>query len=213
MRSAVSNQNNKKEEPLSRIKAVLFDMDGTVVDVPYDWTRIKARLNTGGDPVLSFLSKLKEPEKSEKWRILIEIEETATRKAVIKRGIKNLAAFLRKRGIRTALVTNNSLNNVRYLLDKFELSFDRILTRESGLWKPSGAPLLAVIKDFGIPAEECCAVGDSVFDVRAAREAGIPRIYILSDDGETFSGMNVEVFSSVSRLQRHLTRVLSSSAS
>ncbi|MBN1271570.1 MAG: HAD family phosphatase [Candidatus Aminicenantes bacterium] len=209
MRLVILGQSRKKEGSLSTIKAILFDMDGTVFDVPYNWSHIKTRLNTGGEPVLSFLNRLKEPERSQKWRILIEIEKKATQKAVLKEGIKSLMAFLKKKKVRTALVTNNSMDNVRYLINKFGLSFDRFLSRESGLWKPSGAPLLAVIKDFQLNPEDCCAVGDSLFDVRAAKEAGIPHVFILGKDGDAFSALDVKVFSSVSTLQHHLARLFS----
>lgn len=49
-----------------KIKAVIFDLDGTIVDVPYDWPRIKSQLGIEGVSILSYLSRLQEPEKSQK---------------------------------------------------------------------------------------------------------------------------------------------------
>ena len=53
-------------------------MDGTVVDVLYDWARIKADLGAGDVPILSYLSGLAEPERSRKWAILRRYEDEAT---------------------------------------------------------------------------------------------------------------------------------------
>ena len=191
-----------------KLKGVIFDMDGTVVDVPYDWNRIKAELRTQGKPILVYLKSLKEPEKSEKWRVLEKYEEEATMKAELKRGMREFLNLLREKGIKNALVTNNSQKNVSFLLKKFNLEFDCIISRESGLWKPSGAPFLAALKKLGLKKEECCVVGDSHFDVKAANEAGIPNVFILNEDKERFASMNAEVFSSEKELKKKIEQLL-----
>jgi len=187
-----------------KIKAVLFDMDGTVVDVPYDWREIKEKLETGGVPILEYLSGLQEPECSRKWMILTGYEDEATARAVLKDGLVELLEFLASRGIRTALVTNNSEKNTRAVVEKFGLCFDHVLSRESGLWKPSGAPFRAVLQAFGLGAEEGCVVGDSFIDIRAAENAGIRRIFILSDEPENFAGTAVEVLPDIDSLRKRL---------
>jgi beta-phosphoglucomutase-like phosphatase (HAD superfamily) len=35
-----------------KLKGVIFDMDGTVVDVTYDWNQIREELNSQGKPIL-----------------------------------------------------------------------------------------------------------------------------------------------------------------
>ncbi len=190
------------------LKCIIFDMDGTVVDVPYDWVRIKAELKTQGKPILVYLSQLEEPERSEKWRILERYEEEATEKAVLKKGMRKFLDFLDKKGIKKALVTNNSRKNVSLLLKKFKLKFDCVLSRESGLWKPSGAPLLAALRELGMEKEECAVVGDSHFDVKAASKAGISLVFILSEDVEKFVSMKAEVFPSTEALQMRVENLL-----
>jgi len=187
-----------------RIKAVLFDMDGTVVDVPYNWREIKEKLETRGVPILEYLSGLEEPECSRKWKILTGYEDEATARAGLKDGIVELLEFLAERGIKTALITNNSEKNTRVILDKFKLRFNHVLFRESGLWKPSGAPFRAVLQVFGLEPDECCVVGDSPIDIRAAEEAGIRLIFILSNEPGKFSGSAVEVLPDIRALRMRL---------
>ncbi len=194
-----------------RIKGVIFDMDGTVVDVSYDWKKIKQELETEGKPILHYLRSLKEPEKTRKWKILEKYENKATQKAVLKEGIKEFLSFLSQKGIKKALVTNNSRQNVDYLMEKFKLKFDCVISRESGLWKPSGAPFKAVLKELKLHREESCVVGDSHFDIQAAREARISRVFILYREKDQFITTEAEVFSSVQDLKRKMENLIEGS--
>jgi HAD superfamily hydrolase (TIGR01549 family) len=191
-----------------KLKGVIFDMDGTVVDVTYDWNQIKAELNSQGKPILIYLKGLEEPEKSEKWKVLEKHESEATQKARLKPGMRGFLDLLSQKGIKIALVTNNSQRSVSFLLEKFNLEFDCIISRESGLWKPSGAPFQAVLEKLGLEKEECCVVGDSHFDIKAAEETGIPNVFILNEDKEKFATMPAEVFSSVEELMKRIERLL-----
>ncbi len=195
---------------MRELKAVIFDLDGTLVDVPYDWIHIRKKLGTQDVPILHYISTLQEPEKSEKLRLLEKFEEEASAKAVLKEGIPQLMGLLKKRGIKKILVTNNSRKNVLTLLKRFKLEFDHVLTREDGLWKPSGAPFLAALKKFGIEKEASCVVGDSHFDVRAAGEAGITKVFILSPDKEKFSSYAVELVESAQELKKRIEELCKS---
>lgn len=183
-------------------------MDGTIFDVPYDWNKIKGELETQGVPILHYLNQLEEPEKSDKWHILEKYEEEATQKATLKQGMREFLDFLSRKKIKLALVTNNSRRNVSYLLKKFHLKFDCVISREEGLWKPSGAPFLAVFDELGIRREEACVIGDSPFDIQAARESGITEIFILHADKKRFSSFDVEVFSSVGALKKRIQNIV-----
>jgi HAD superfamily hydrolase (TIGR01509 family) len=191
-----------------RLEAVIFDLDGTVVENDYDWTGIRDELGTGATSILHYLDSLAEPERSEKWTILETHEARQTEASVLRRGVRELLAFLRARRVAAALVTNNSRRNTEFLLTKFGLGFDCVITRESGLWKPSGAPFLEVLRTLGLDAGACGVVGDTRFDVLAALDAGIDRIFLLSDEPERFAGFPVEVFPDMDDLKRRLESVL-----
>ena len=183
-------------------------MDGTIVDVSYDWKKIKEELETDGKPILSHLQDLSEPERSKKWRILEKHEKTATARATLKEGMQQFLIFLEEKGIKTALVTNNSRRNVDFLLDKFRLRFDLVMARETGLWKPSGAPFLFVLENLRMKKEEICVVGDSRFDVKAAVEAGIKTVFILVRDKTKCQIEGVEIFQSVKELREKITSLI-----
>jgi HAD superfamily hydrolase (TIGR01549 family) len=190
------------------IKCVIFDMDGTVVDVAYDWKRIKQDLQTQGEPILSYIQSLEEPVRSKSWTILEKYEAEATAQATLKEGVESVLAFLKKKKVKTALVTNNSRKNVDFLLEKFQLNFDLVLSREAGLWKPSGAPFLFVLEKLGIKKKQCCVVGDSHFDVMAAEEAGIKKIFILNEEKDKQFSPGVESVRTVKELEEKISKDL-----
>lgn len=186
-------------------------MDGTVINAPYDWQKIRLDLDTRGKPILAFISELEESERSLKWEILEKYEHEATLNATLNKGIPELLDFLEDLGIVRALVTNNNQKNVSYLLNKFNLEFDYVLTRESGLWKPSGAPLREVLKTFNLAQDECCAIGDSEFDIRAGVDAEITNIFILNPKRKKFESTRAEMFVSIEAIQKKIESMLSDS--
>ena len=62
-----------------KLKGLIFDLDGTIVDAPYDWPRIRDELDTGGLPILKHLELLDEPERSRKWEVLEAYEKRRPR--------------------------------------------------------------------------------------------------------------------------------------
>ncbi len=183
-------------------------MDGTLIDAPYDWNKIRSDLDTRGKPILAYISELDETERIRKWEMLEKYEHEATLNATLNEGISELLDFLEKFGILKFLVTNNSKKNVSFLLDKFNLEFEYVLTREIGLWKPSGAPFLAALRPFNIAVEECCVVGDSEFDIKAGVNAGIPNIFILNSTRKNFESTQAEMFVSIEDIQKKINSLI-----
>ncbi|HPW18259.1 MAG TPA: HAD-IA family hydrolase [Candidatus Aminicenantes bacterium] len=190
------------------LRGVIFDLDGTVVENDYDWPGIRDELGTGGASILHYLESLEEPERAAKWAILESHEARQTGASVLRRGVRELLAFLQDRRVAAALVTNNSRRNTEFLLAKFRLDFDCVVTRESGLWKPSGAPFLEVLRTFGLAPEACAVVGDTRFDILAALDAGIGAIFLLSCEPERFAGLPVEVCPDLEALRGRLESLL-----
>jgi HAD superfamily hydrolase (TIGR01509 family) len=164
---------------LEGLEAVIFDMDGTIVDSDYHWPSIRERLGVGHHSIIDELNGLPEPERSEKWNDLDQIERRATMEARLKPGVPELLDLLAEHDLKTALVTNNSESNTRWLLDRYDLGFELVMSRDSGLWKPSGAPLAEAMIRLGVESAHTLAVGDSGYDIRAAREAGCGHVCIV----------------------------------
>jgi len=181
-------------------RGVIFDLDGTVVENNYDWQRIREEIGAGETSILSYLESLEEPERSRKRVILERHEAAQTEVSVLRRGIRDLLGVLLASGVALALVTNNSRKNTDFLLKKFGLDFDCVITRESGLWKPSGAPFREVLNRLGLEPDGCCVIGDTRFDVLAGLDAGIAAIFLLSNESEKYAGFPVQIFADLESL-------------
>jgi len=186
------------------IDAVLFDMDGTLVDSRYDWEHIRSVLDIRGHSILDEIDALPGPERETKLALLDDFEREASLAARPKDGAKELVDLVRTRGFKTALVTNNSAANVGLLLDRFQLEFDTVITRDSGLFKPSPAPLIEAMRRLEVDPGRCVFVGDYLFDVEAGKRAGCAKVGILYDDENRFSAGADFTFPDVRTLRAYL---------
>jgi HAD superfamily hydrolase (TIGR01549 family) len=165
------------------LRGIIFDLDGTLIDSQYDWNLIRRRIGVEDLPILSHINSLKGALKEQAMRILESFEKIATKRARLIQGMDRILATITKKGIKKAIVTNNSRKTVEYLIRKFNLSFDHIVTRDDGVWKPSGAPLERAVETLRLQKEEVIYVGNSEHDRIAAEDAGIDFISINGPGG------------------------------
>ncbi len=88
---------------------------------------------------------------------------------------------LRARGTRVALCTNKPQRFIAPLLDALDWHalFDGIVGGDSlPECKPAALPLLHLARAFGAAAGDCVMVGDSRTDAEAARAAGMPLVLV-----------------------------------
>jgi HAD superfamily hydrolase (TIGR01509 family) len=190
------------------LEAVVFDMDGTLVESEYDWPSIRQRLGVAGPSIIDDLNGMSDPQRSRRWAELESIERTATDGATLKEGVRPLLALLARAGTATALVTNNSESNTRRLIDRFGLSFDVVVTRDSGMWKPSGAPIAQAVQRLGATPQRCLVVGDSRYDAEAGHDAGCGAVCLLYGGAQSYDGEVALRFPDLAGLTRYLEVVL-----
>jgi HAD superfamily hydrolase (TIGR01509 family) len=189
-------------------KAVVFDMDGTLLDVPYDWLEIRRRLDVHEPSIIDTLNGLPAQEAEEKWRLLRSIEAQATAGARLAEGALEVLTLVRERGLGTALVTNNSQENTESLLTRFALVLDVVITRDSGFWKPSGAPVTEALRRLGVEGRHALAVGDSRYDVQAAAEAGCGAVFLVGNGAPDLREGVDHRFQDLIALRAHLERLI-----
>jgi len=175
------------------MKTVIFDMDGTVVKNPVPFSemkeRIAGRLNIPIErlqPLYESLLRLKKPEA---MKILKEEELRRARKSCPVEGLKGVLEYLKKMGIKTAIVTRNCREAVDVALNLYLSFFDLIITREdTKLPKPAPDPIFLILKHFGIAPSEAVVVGDYDYDIEAGKRAGCITVRI----GEGFGDFNIK---------------------
>lgn len=177
----VIRHSRRKEQSVNRV-CVLFDMDGTIYDSGIDFLALRTRLGLpqNGMPILDQLRTSSPEARARGLELLHSAEAEGAANGQLIPGTVELLAWLRRRGIRCALITNNSRRSVDAVLAKHPLSFDLILTRDDGAAKPEPDLFLKALERLHVQPSHAVAVGDTHLDALAAHRAGIQEIHLVS---------------------------------
>jgi HAD superfamily hydrolase (TIGR01509 family) len=160
-------------------QAVLFDMDGTILEPINDGLlEFKIRWGIPTDQlIVPNLPHL--PEKaSDEYNQLAEFEAV---NSTLRIGVRELLESLKAANIKTALVTNNSSSSMKTVLSKHQVRFDLELSRDDAAMKPAPDMLLLALERLQTSPSHAVMVGDTRPDVGAARNAGIPLCLLLTE--------------------------------
>ncbi len=174
------------------LKAVLFDMDGTITQPHINWASLRQRLQVpAGVPIMEYIESLSSPPREQANALLEAVEMEAAVAAVLNPGAAELLDQLRRDGLRLALITNNHRRAMQVVVEKFGLRFDLLLCREDAPLKPAPDLLFLALDHFGCTAAEACFVGDGRYDRMASEAAGVCYIHLAHEGGERVEGLAV----------------------
>ncbi|MEM3383755.1 MAG: HAD family phosphatase [Nitrososphaerales archaeon] len=188
------------------LKAVLFDFDGTIIDLDFKYEESRMvilkllkelgfetsifSLRDGAQTILEKVEgQIKERSlnlklseiKNKIWSIIDEFEIEAVKNSKLLEGTKTIMNFLSEKGIKKGLVTNSGKKAVELALKNhgLEHDFDVIVTRdEVDKLKPYGDCIKLALKIINVPIENAVYVGNSINDLIAAKDAKIRFIKI-----------------------------------
>lgn len=166
---------------------IIFDLDGTLTKPYLNFDAIRAEMNVTG-PILEALDTLDDTRRKEVEAILLHHEERAAVNAILQEGAKEVVDACRSRGYKTALLTRNSRRSVKTILDKYNLLFDTVRTREDGAIKPSPEPALSILNELDGDPQRSYMVGDFLFDIQCGKSAGLRTLLMIgANDAPDFA--------------------------
>lgn len=184
---------------LLTIKAVIFDLDGTIASFNLDYKTVRAEVRsylmkmgvpasvvTVNENMFEMLKKMElfmsNAGKTEaaiekiRWEALQIAEkyelEAATQTSLLP-GAVDALKDLQKKGLKIGLCTINSANSTEQILKRFKLTsyFDVVITRNNVRdYKPNPEHCNMALKSMGVFGSETLLVGDSITDIQAAEE-------------------------------------------
>jgi len=188
-----------EREELMAVKAVVFDLDGTLASFNVDYRAVRADVRSFlmrrglpasvlsiNESIFEMLKKteifLKNNGKSEKT-----VEETRSKALAIAEkheleaakttsllpGVLETLKAVKKMDLKMGLCTINGEKSTNYILKRFKIAefFDVITPRDSVKYvKPSAEHLEATLKALGVNPEEAVVVGDGASDMKCAKE-------------------------------------------
>lgn len=197
-------ENNPDDEKLRGGTAFLFDLDGTLVDSVYQhvlaWRealekaniglsvwRIHRRIGmSGGLFVNALLREIGRPVTAEEAAQLRRWHAEAYARLAIQvrplPGARELLAYLSQAGVPWAIATSGRMESAGPVLKSLDLAPDvPVVTRDQVQYaKPNPDLFLAAAERLGVPISDSVVVGDSVWDLLAARRARALGVGLLS---------------------------------
>ena len=159
---------------------VVFDLDGTITKNNLDFGAIRREIGMDSpEPILEYMEKVSPDEKARIDSILDAHERHAAATAELNEGAKETLAFIAEQGLKTALLTRNSRESARVVMERHGLHFDVVVAREDAEPKPSPQPVLFIADQLGLRAEDLLMVGDYKFDIMSGQAAGSKAALLL----------------------------------
>ena len=161
------------------LKAVIFDMDGTLT-VPYiNWQNLRAQIACPPNKnIIDHINSLPIERAQHANNILLSTEREAAEQAAINEGATELVHTLKDRGLKLALVTNNHREAMHIVLQRYGLTFDTALSRDDGTLKPAPDLIIKALNQLNAHPHEAIGIGDSQYDILACEAAGVQCIYL-----------------------------------
>jgi len=194
----------KRLNPFDRIRAVVFDFDGTLAVLNIDFSMMRAQVDRlmkdfsiGEEPMkerylleiideaFDLLAKrnLSDAERfyQEAHQILHEIEMAAAGEGNLIPGTEKVLRNLKEKGIKVGIVTRNCEDAVRKVFPRIDEFCDVFISRNSvKKVKPHPDHLTLVMKILDVSGEEAMMVGDHPIDIQAGKRVGMKTIGVLT---------------------------------
>lgn len=164
------------------IKAVIFDFDGTITKPFLDFRKIKQEIGFPEDEIylLERMLEMPEKEKQRAFTILERYEREAVEKSELNEGAQEVLEALKRKGIKTVLLTRNSHLSMNESCQKHGICFDLIITREDAAAKPEPDGIILASRKLNIALDEIIMVGDYQFDIIAGQRAGVKTVLLTN---------------------------------
>jgi HAD superfamily hydrolase (TIGR01509 family) len=186
------------------VRALIFDLDGTLVDTVYAhvfaWQRALAEVDlpieawkihrrigmSGGLFARAVAREVGRPLTPEEVEAIQLRHGELYRELLPERrplpGAVELLAELRESGIAHGIATSGRRPEIDASLDALGVGSETVVVERGGVQRAKPEPdlFLSCSEQLGVPPEECYVVGDAVWDLLAARRAHMLSVGLLS---------------------------------
>jgi len=163
-----------------KIKAVIFDLDGTITEPYLDFDSLRKEIGLAADagPLLEAMETMSDAERKKTEEILYKHEQAAIEHSTLNKGAAETLKKLRQMKIPIGILTRNTSANASAVAEKHNIKFDAVFDRNDGPVKPDPFGVKMLCKHFNVLPQEAIVVGDYLFDLQCAKAAGAISVWM-----------------------------------
>jgi HAD superfamily hydrolase (TIGR01509 family) len=161
-------------------RAFILDWDGVLAETRLDFVPLRQKY-FGGEivPLVEAAKQLSEPLRSEILAEIRRIEMEGAERATAVEGAKGLIEWLIANGKPWAVVSRNCRDSMTLAAEKCGIVLPPVtLSREDPYAKPDPRALALAAERLRVSLADCIMVGDFIYDIQAAHNAGIPSVLV-----------------------------------
>ncbi|MFQ5572909.1 MAG: HAD family hydrolase, partial [Nitrosopumilaceae archaeon] len=181
------------------IKGILFDLDGTLVKLPINYTTIQEKLKNifqteeqFAPLIPSIISKAKGDDSKihDAFEMICDQEVIALKNLEVMHGVKDILSFLKTKNCFLCLVTLQCNKAAMEILNKLSITgfFSNIITRDESYDRFE--QIQKTIEKIKLNPEQILVIGDTIYDVECAKKAGCQSI-LFSSKTEREAGLKI----------------------
>lgn len=160
---------------MKQIRALVFDLDGTLVTSTLDFALIREELGCpDAVDVLAYVDSLSGAQRAEAEAIIHRHEVEDAERSEWLPGAQEFVQRCREQQIPLAILTRNSDFSSRIKIARNEIPIPYLITRENSKPKPDPSALNEIANQFALRSQEVLMVGDYKYDLQAGRNAQMP---------------------------------------
>jgi len=173
-------------EAISKLKGLIFDLDGTLADTALDFALMCADAGLPeGTKILEHCQQLTDHNRVREILTIVERHElVGANQARWILDAEEIIHQLHAANIPLAIVTRNMRQAAKLTIERLNIPIDLVITREDCAPKPSPQGLLEVARRWQIEPSQLAYVGDFQFDIEAAKQAEMMSILLANQRNE-----------------------------
>ncbi len=157
---------------LLMLQGIIFDMDGTITKPKVDFAAVEREIEEKFGFVLDNSEKSSPEARAKAMERLDQVETEAAIESELNEGVHELLDHISQKKLKTAILTRNCRKSVDVVLNKHNLHFEHIISRDDAKPKPAPDAILLLSKMMNIHTDYLLMVGDYKYDIICGKAAG-----------------------------------------
>jgi len=176
---------------IKNIKAVVFDLDNTLVSSKINFQGLREQLNCPmhQDILTHADSFLEAADRERAHKLILDHELSDAQNSVSLSGCHSLLHYLKDNHFHTGIVTRNCAEASKCKLDHCNITVEEVISREQYAPKPSPEALTALADLWQLQPHQVLYVGDYLYDLEAANNANMPSCLITHGEVKPFESL------------------------